>query len=171
LIDASQQASFGRGGKDVLDPSYRRALVLNPDRITITPAGSLEPHAMGIVEAISQSLVSISDGSVSHRRVVAVFDKLNVYSEGDFFKGHVDTPSSPGMFGTLLINLPVAHEGGQLVVRAPEASAKHRKGVRDDSEGTPKQYMTNWAGSTDINWIAFFSDCEHEVLPVTRGNR
>ncbi len=49
-------------------------------------------------------------------RIVAHLDKLNVYTEGDFFKAHVDTPRSPDMFGTLLIHLPVRHEGGQLVV-------------------------------------------------------
>ena len=83
---------------------------------------------------------------------------------GDFFKAHVETTRSPDMFGTLLINLPVRHEGGQLVVRAPTGENRSAGIERDE-------YTTNWGHGTNLEWIAFFSDCEHEVLPVTSGNR
>ena len=103
----------------------------------------------------------MSEGSEyeSETRIVAHLDKLNVYSEGDFFKGHVDTPRSEEMFGTLLINLPVEHEGGQLVIKEPSRG----------SEG--KDFTTEWNKASGFEWVAFFSDCEHEVLPVTRGHR
>jgi hypothetical protein len=68
---------------------------------------------------------------------------------------HVDTPRSELQFGSLVVCLPCEHEGGQLVVR---------------HQG---QEMTfDWSGtSRDINWAAFYSDCEHEVLEVTSGHR
>jgi hypothetical protein len=53
---------------------------------------------------------------------------MNVYGVGDFFKGHVDTPRSNQMLGTSLVNLPVAHEGGQLVVHAPYSSGGASEG-------------------------------------------
>lgn len=161
LIDACKQASFGRGKEEVLDPNYRQALVLSKDRFGIIPHSAVDPFVQGIIPAIQTSLYPSTDfGGVAQRRVVAQLDKLNVYSKGDFFKGHVDTPRSPDMFGTLLLNLPVKHEGGALVVHAPHG---HPEGAE------PRK--TNWGSETSIGWIAFFSDCLHEVLPVTSGNR
>ncbi|KAF9516019.1 hypothetical protein BS47DRAFT_712101 [Hydnum rufescens UP504] len=124
LLDASKKASFGYGGQDIFDPTYRRALVLHSDRFTFAPAGSLDPHALGIVDCIRETLFPSAEEGGTSRRIVAVLDKLNVYTKGDFFKGHVDTPKSADMFGTLLINLPFSHEGGQLIIRPPENSAE-----------------------------------------------
>jgi hypothetical protein len=176
LLDVSKQASFGRGHQDILDPTYRRALVLHSDRFAVAPTGSLDPYALGIVDSIRETLFStVENAGGSTRRIVAVLDKLNVYAEGDFFKGHVDTPKSPDMFGTLLINLPVPHEGGQLIVRSPEFSGEkasaHMSSPNDVGASRDQVYMTNWGKDTGLEWVAFFSDCEHEVLPVTRGKR
>ncbi|KAF9516031.1 hypothetical protein BS47DRAFT_1341356 [Hydnum rufescens UP504] len=169
LLEASKQASFGRGHQDILDPTYRRALVLHSDRFVVAPTGSLEPHALGIVDSIRETLFpAVENDGGSTRRIVAVLDKLNVYAEGDFFKGHVDTPKSPDMFGTLLINLPASHEGGQLIVRSPE---NQMSSPNDVGASRDQVYMTNWGKDTGLEWVAFFSDCEHEVLPVTRGKR
>ncbi len=194
LLDASHQALFGRGDQNVLDPSYRRALVLHKGDFGIHPAGSLEPHGLGILTSISESLLESSvlterdagsvieqkesifewdwaigvlsgrdytseRGEERRRSIIARLDKLNVYSEGDFFKGHVDTPSSEEMFGTLLINLPVEHEGGQLTIKEP---------LRGNER---EEFTTGWGKASGFEWVAFFSDCEHEVLPVIRGHR
>ena len=35
-----------------------------------------------------------------------------------------------------------------------------------------REVKFDWSGdSQDIQWAAFYSDCEHEVLPVTSGYR
>ena len=35
-----------------------------------------------------------------------------------------------------------------------------------------REVKFDWSGdSQDIQWAAFYSDCEHEVLPVTSGDR
>jgi len=72
------------------------------------------------------------------------------------FKPHVDTPRSPHQMGSLVVCLPHPHKGGDLAVR---------HGGR--------QTIFNWAhgSKSTIQWAAFFSDCEHEVLPVTEGHR
>ncbi|KAF8328332.1 uncharacterized protein EI90DRAFT_3064848 [Cantharellus anzutake] len=100
------------------------------------------------------SSVSDEDEDAGGARIIAQLDKLNVYSEGDFFKGHDDTARSSDMFGTLLINFPVKHEGVSF----------------SDTEKRD-EYTTKWGSGTHLEWVAFFSDCEHEVLPVTSGNR
>ena len=42
--------------------------------------------------------------------------KVNVYSEGGFFKPHADSPSGDEMIGTLVLCLPSPHKGGELCV-------------------------------------------------------
>ena len=63
------------------------------------------------------------------------------------------------MFGTLVVVLPAPHEGGALILR------------HDGQEWT---FDSNelLAGRTDaVAYVAFFSDVEHEVLPVHAGHR
>lgn len=43
--------------------------------------------------------------------------KLNVYSEGGFFKSHRDTPKDDKHIGSLVVCLPSDFKGGELVVR------------------------------------------------------
>lgn len=72
-----------------------------------------------------------------------------------FFKPHVDTPRSELQFGSLVVSLPCYHEGGQLIVRQQGHST-----------------VFDWSkNDKDIQWAAFYSDCEHEVLEVTSGHR
>ena len=89
--------------------------------------------------------------------------KCQIYSgPSGKFKPHVDTPRSPLQFGSLVVCLPVDHEGGQLKVR-------HKGEEMTFDWGT-----TGRRGSSDgprIQWAAFYSDCEHEVLEVTSGHR
>ena len=170
LIEACKQAPFGAGQKAILDPEYRRALVLPGHRFAVAPATCVDPSALGILGQIQRILLS---GSAN--RIYACLDKLNVYGVGDFFKVHVDTPRSNKMFGTLLINLPVKHRGGNLVVHAPGQSSKSWPTSQEDGQistnANAESYITNWGDAEVMEWIAFFSDCPHEVLPVTQGNR
>jgi 2OG-Fe(II) oxygenase superfamily len=67
----------------------------------------------------------------------------------------VDTPRAENQFGSLVVCLPCAHTGGELAVRHAGREVKF-----------------DWSGdSKELQWAAFYSDCEHEVLPVTSGYR
>ncbi|KAK2013035.1 hypothetical protein LZ32DRAFT_604813 [Colletotrichum eremochloae] len=157
LLQHSQPATFGRDGKDVYDESYRKALQMDPTAFCTT----FDPYSVGIIDAVAQVLLPSVSDSITHRGVRAELYKLNIYSgPSGRFKPHVDTPRSASHFGSLVVCLPVAHEGGQLQVR--------HKG----------QEMTfDWSTNQDspahatIRWAAFYSDCEHEVLEVTSGHR
>lgn len=79
--------------------------------------------------------------------------KLNVYGKGGFFKSHVDSPTEPGMIGTVVVALPSEHEGGELIVDKKEISFSSKS----------KESL--------IQYAAFFSDLPHEIKPVTSGFR
>ena len=88
--------------------------------------------------------------------VAADFYKLLVYDAGSFFVDHRDTEKAPGMFATLVIVLPSAHSGGELVVRHLGREVTLDLRPEDPSE---------------IGFAAFYADCVHEVRPVTTGYR
>ena len=68
------------------------------------------------------------------------------------------------MFGSLVIIFPTPHEGGELVIR------RHRE---DDTKEWTVDSTRLLTGATEpsIAYVAFYSDTEHEVLPVRSGYR
>ncbi|MDP1906907.1 MAG: 2OG-Fe(II) oxygenase, partial [Hyphomicrobium sp.] len=79
-----------------------------------------------------------------------------VYDAGGLFLPHRDTEKAPGMFGTLLIQLPSPHLGGELRIRHGGREARIDLSATD---------------STELGFAAFYADCEHEVRPVEAGHR
>ncbi|KAM3512043.1 hypothetical protein MY11210_004303 [Beauveria gryllotalpidicola] len=157
LIRDCRPATFGLGGQDVYDESYRKALKMNPDEFCST----FDPYSLGIVDTIAQILLPCYLDSTTHRAVEARLYKLNVYSgPSGMFKAHVDTPRSPMQFGSLVVCLPVEHQGGQLKVR--------HKGEETTFDWS---MLANHDKTAHIEWAAFYSDCEHEVMEVSGGNR
>ena len=65
------------------------------------------------------------------------------------------------MFASLVVVLPTEFKGGELVLR------------HDGMEYTwdPAELMNASGKETSVQYIAFYSDVEHEVLPVTEGYR
>ncbi|PGH00568.1 hypothetical protein AJ79_08171 [Helicocarpus griseus UAMH5409] len=101
LVGDCAPATFGRGGKDVLDPEYRRAGKLDPEAFCTSfyPAG----------------FERAPDSSIEGRTVQ---DECMAYSgPSGHFKAHVDTPRSEEQFGSLVVCLPSSHKGGNLSVR------------------------------------------------------
>lgn len=63
-------------------------------------------------------------------------------------------------FGSLVVCLPAEHEGGQLKVRHEGKETVFDWSMLGNQDKTPH-----------IEWAAFYSDCEHEVMEVSSGNR
>ena len=108
LLELCEPASFGKGSEEVLDPEYRQALRLNGDKFVL----NFELQSTSLLEDIKAALCPDRD-NVS---LTAELDKLNVYTKGGFFKDHRDTPKGNNFIGTLVLVLPSAFEGGELVV-------------------------------------------------------
>lgn len=60
------------------------------------------------------------------------------------------------MFGTLVVTLPSIYRGGALRVR---------------HAGREVTLDTHAADPSELSYVAFYADCEHEALPVREGNR
>lgn len=57
------------------------------------------------------------------------------------------------MVGTLVVSLPCAHTGGELVVEHGGESVMSRTSMED------------------LSFVAFYADCRHQVRPVKSGYR
>ncbi|RMY49366.1 hypothetical protein D0864_14733 [Hortaea werneckii] len=115
-------------------------------------------------------LLQDKDQRMLCRGLRAELYKLNVYSgpEG-FFKPHVDTPRSASQIGSLVVCLPVEFSGGALAVRHQGQEIVHEWGTLSPAAGTKD--INSSSPASAINWTAFYSDCEHEVLPLHSGHR
>ncbi|KAL8772410.1 MAG: hypothetical protein Q9209_002361 [Squamulea sp. 1 TL-2023] len=156
LVQHCQPATFGLGGRDVLDEDYRKASKLDSTAFST----NFHPHDCGIVDAVQQilmpSTLSQNESAGPHGVRVELY-KLNIYSApSGKFLSHVDTPRGLTQFGSLVVCLPCAHEGGTLRV-------KHRNQTIDFAWGEPDP--------KSVHWAAFYGDCTHEVLEVTSGHR
>ncbi|OCL13928.1 hypothetical protein AOQ84DRAFT_429161 [Glonium stellatum] len=158
LIKDCQPATFGFKGKDVYDESYRKASKLDASAF----CSSFNPYELGIIDTIAQVLLPSIKEAKNMRGVRAELYKLNIYSgPSGKFQAHVDTPRSDSQFGSLVVCLPCDHEGGELIIR---------------HQG--KSLSFDWSNSAlgepavpCVQWAAFYSDCEHEVLEVQSGHR
>jgi hypothetical protein len=80
--------------------------------------------------------------------------------KGSFFKSHKDTPRGEAMFASLVVVFPTLHSGGSLVLRHGG-----KEWVFDSAKEVHGQ------SSPSVAYIAFYSDVEHEVMPVETGYR
>lgn len=149
LIKQAVRAPFGRGEETILDPSVRKVWQLPPDKVTIggkSWAASFE----GIMAKVAAGL------GCERGAMTAELYKLLIYDEGGFFRAHRDTEKAGGMFGTLVMVLPSAHRGGELIVRH-----------------AGREVVVDLSGDevSEIAFAAFYADCEHEVRPIASGNR
>jgi hypothetical protein len=91
-----------------------------------------------------------------------------------FFKAHRDTPTSTDMFGSLVICLPTEFTGGQLIIRSPDLSTSVTHdwdSTSSDRLGAAASSSSSSNGGCKLAWAAMYSDCEHEIKPVTTGHR
>ena len=80
--------------------------------------------------------------------------KLLVYEPGGFFFAHRDTEKVAGMVATMVLSLPVAGAGDDLVIRH-----KDRETVVDLRTVEP----------SELAFAAFYADCIHETRRVSAG--
>jgi 2OG-Fe(II) oxygenase superfamily len=147
LIAVARRAMFGRGEETLTDISVRDTWEITPDRVMLSGPG----------------WTALMDSALEHFRdelglppatgLRAEPHSMLVYGKGQFFLPHQDSEKHDAMVGTLVVSLPSAHAGGELVVRHAGESKAYR------------------ASKEELTFVAFYADCRHEVTPVRSGYR
>ncbi|GAM24047.1 hypothetical protein SAMD00019534_072220 [Acytostelium subglobosum LB1] len=149
MIERATRAPYGKGTETITDLNVRRVWQIQNTDINIT-GKPFQTFFTSITNSIKESMGLTND------TVTAELYKLLVYDKGSFFLPHRDSEKADNMFGTLVLSLPCPHRGGDLVVN--HSGRDEVVSLENDSMST-------------IKWTAFFADCQHEVKPVTEGNR
>lgn len=166
-------APFACAGKEIVDENYHKSGKLVVDAFLT----SLCPYQASVFTEIISSEIADERTGWHHccsRTAFPCTDeaakafakhqlcKLNICGAWKSkFKPHVDTPHSESRLGSIVVLLLVEHEGGQLILRH-----------------VGNEVLFDWSASSGkakpvpcVEWAAFYSDCEHEVLEVTGSHR
>ncbi|MFA7342973.1 MAG: 2OG-Fe(II) oxygenase [Terrimicrobiaceae bacterium] len=147
LIPLAETAPYGLGEKTVLDENVRRCWQIDAARLSF--------DAPGWQDYLDRTVARVREDLGITGKVDALPYKLLIYGKGGHFRAHRDTEKLDAMFGTLIIALPSAHEGGRLFIRHDGREVEVDFSREDHA----------------FQHVAFFADCEHEVEPVRSGFR
>ena len=149
LKKKAKQAPYGKGDLTIVDTTVRR--VWEIDAADILFGNSQWKNVLNEALKKTQTELGLKD-----QKLEAHFYKLLIYEKGSFFLPHRDGEKLDRMVATLVVVLPSAHSGGELVIRHDQ-----------------KEVVVDFSAksSFDTQFAAFFADCEHEVRPVTSGVR
>ena len=149
LISVAEPAPYGKGEQTLVDSSVRACWQI--DRAQVTVTGGVWPDTFAdIVARAATGLGCPPEHTEAH------LYKLLVYEPGGFFAAHRDTEKVDGMVATMVLSLPVAGAGGEVVIRH-----KRRETVVDLRSEEP----------SELAFAAFYADCVHETRPVSAGYR
>lgn len=149
LVGAAERAPYGRGQETLYDASVRNCWQLDPRRIRIE--GGAWPQTLAQILREAAAGLGFPPAVISGQLY-----KMLVYESGGFFAPHRDTEKADRMVATLVVSLPTAGNGGDLVVRH-----HGREQVVEMQTDEPSELVH----------AAFYADCEHEIRPVTDGYR
>ncbi|KIM42422.1 hypothetical protein M413DRAFT_27183 [Hebeloma cylindrosporum] len=152
IISCSNLAPFGHGERTVVDKDVRDTWEIEPARLSFTHPRWEAFIKNTVCTEVCKSL-GVSTGNNPPRMELY---KLLLYERGSHFLPHQDTQKADGMFATVVVLLPSAYTGGQVVVS--HASTSRTIDFSEDS-----------LHATSI--LAWYTDVRHEVKPVTSGYR
>lgn len=137
-------APYGRGEETLTDESVRHTWRI-PDELVRVDWGD----ALDDVLDSARAVLGLAVGT----RLAAEFHSMLVYEPGHLFVPHQDSEKHDDMAASLVVILPSAHTGGELVVHDGRRETAYR-GSRD---------------ATTI--VVLYADQVHEVRPVRSGFR
>jgi hypothetical protein len=151
LKGVCEQAPYGKGTETVVDKNVRRVWHLKPESFALT-----NPDWLPFLD---ETIQKVRDGlGLERQRLEAHLYDLLLYEPGGFFLPHRDGEKLARMVATLVIVLPSAHQGGELIVR-------HEGEERTIDFSTPDGNLFR------NHFAAFYADCEHEIRPLREGYR
>ena len=145
LIERGRPARFGRGEETVTDPGVRDTWEIPKKLVRATWNA---PMLTVILATVKEEL-----GLPAGAELTADLHSLLVYEPNQFFLAHQDSEKDDAMVGTLVVTLPSAYTGGELMV------------------GHNEEWNAYRGSKTELSLVAFYADCQHEVLRVKSGYR
>ncbi|MCX7418042.1 MAG: 2OG-Fe(II) oxygenase [Planctomycetia bacterium] len=145
------QAPYGKGEETLVDVSVRRVWHLKPDQFSLTNSDWSE-WLLNVVARVQAGL------GLKDQLLEAHLYDLLLYEEGSFFLPHRDGEKLDRMVATLILVLPSPFEGGELL-------------VRHDGQEQTIAFGSDAGSCFQIEYAAFYADCEHEVRPLRKGHR
>jgi len=142
LIQQAEPAAFGWRDKTLIDKNVRDAWEIPRHAITVeealwhkalTPLLEQFKHGLGVPDSVT---------------LTPNLHKLIIYGPGQFFHPHQDTEKDAGMVASLVVILPSAHQGGDLVI---------------DHYDMQQVFQTSHFPLDTLTCMAFYADCYHEV--------
>lgn len=147
LCKLGRPARYGRGTETLVDPAVRDTWEIPKSRVKIDKR-RWNATLMPVVDRLRAAL-GLPESCV----LDAELHSLLVYAPGQFFVPHQDSEKEDGMVGSLVVTLPSSFTGGALEVAHEGVTATYRGS---------KKYLS---------FVAFYSDCHHQVKPVKSGHR
>jgi 2OG-Fe(II) oxygenase superfamily len=155
LKAVSEKAPFGKGTETVQDDTVRKAWQMDAAQVTLGGGEAWNETLQSIVDGACHDL-GFSTRRIQQLGIHANLYKLLLYETGGHFTPHQDTEKEDGMFGTLVIQLPSLFTGGEL-------SVWHN--------GETKTFDLASQCDEQFKRIAFYTDCQHQLHPITSGVR
>ncbi|KAG0623606.1 hypothetical protein M758_3G187200 [Ceratodon purpureus] len=155
LLGVCEQAPYGHGEATIINPEVRRAWQVDGSKVTFPQCPDF----------ISDTVRLFADGAVDELgldgealQLEVQLYKLLLYEADGHFCVHRDTEREPGMFATLVLQLPTegGFEGGALHV---------------SHGGATKTFDFSLDSATTAAYTVFYADCEHELQRITNGKR
>ncbi|GBP66723.1 hypothetical protein EVAR_50102_1 [Eumeta japonica] len=146
LIDMAMLAPFGHGEQTKQDPNVRDTYMISKGKLSVN-IKSLENTLKDIKMAL---------GLNENSNLEVHLHNMLIYKQDQHFDYHQDTEKMNNMVATLVVALPSAHIGGDLII-------KHMK--------KSHVFSTEMIYGNYVKYIAFYSDCHHKVEKVKEGFR
>jgi hypothetical protein len=147
LRSIARPARYGLGERTLVDSRVRDTWELPKSRVRIDRRRWNK--TLGPVLDELRAELGLPDGCYLRAELHSVL----MYERGQFFAPHKDSEKVDAMVGTLVVTLPSTSRGGALVVQHGGRREEYRSSNRL------------------LSFVAFYADCQHEVLPLTSGHR
>lgn len=147
LCQVARPARYGQGERTVLDRKVRDTWEIPKSRVKID-ARRWNKALRPALDRLGRDL-----GLPAGRELRAELHSMLVYARGQFFVSHQDSERDDAMIASLVVGLPSAFRGGALEVQHGGETATYR------------------GSKQALSLVAFYSDCRHQVKPVTSGHR
>lgn len=147
LCEVARPARYGHGELTLLDRAVRDTWEIPKSRVRIDKR-RFDHTLVPVVDRLGQDI-----GLPAGWRLRAELHSVLVYAPGQFFARHQDSEKDDSMVASLVVSLPSTFTGGALEVHHDDWIATYR------------------GSKTALSFVAFYSDCRHQIKPVRSGHR